>query len=156
LVCARCQRRLTECGHECRPDGRHRYSSSIEPGGRLDLVGSALVGLFVVLLVYPLIEGRDHGWPWWTYASMTLGVLLLVVFALHQRRRDRDGLDPLVTPSVFAHRGYSAFGTVIFDAVAGGDFHSGLIRARVVEVIEMVALLLISPLLPRLARELQP
>ena len=26
----------------------------------------------------------------------------------YQRRRDRAGLDPLVTPSVFTHRGYSA------------------------------------------------
>ena len=42
---------------------------------RLDLGGSALVGLFAVFLVYPLIEGRDHGWPWWTYTSMAVGVI---------------------------------------------------------------------------------
>jgi EmrB/QacA subfamily drug resistance transporter len=275
--------------------------SDRDRGIRLDLGGSALVGLFAVLLVYPLIEGRDHGWPPWTYASIALGVLFLVLFALHQRRRDRRGLDPLVTPSVFARRGYSSglvfavlffaglggtllcstlflqigqqytpihaalctvplsvglvigsglsggllgpkfgrltiqagvficgagwglvaiaahshhelgfvglmpglfvaglgmglvvapmfdivlaavtdketgsasgvlnaaqqlatsvgiavFGTVFFDAIAGGDFHSGLTRAMVVEVITMVALLLISPLLPRLARDPQ-
>ncbi len=52
--------------------------------------------------------------------------------------------------------GIAVFGTVFFDAVAGGDFHSGLTRAMVVEVIAMGALLMISPLLPRLAREPQP
>ena len=45
---------------------------------QLDLLGTALVALFAILLVYPLIEGRDHGWPWWTYASMALGLVLLV------------------------------------------------------------------------------
>jgi MFS family permease len=89
---------------------------------RLDLAGSALVALFAVLIVYPLIEGRDHGWPWWTYASMALGVLLIVAFALHQRSRDGRGLDPLVTPSVFTRRGYSSglFFAVLFFAGLGG------------------------------------
>jgi MFS family permease len=60
--------------------------------------------LFAVLLVYPLIEGRDHGWPWWTYGSMSLGVLLVVVFALQQRSRDRRGLAPVVTQRVLPPR----------------------------------------------------
>ena len=51
--------------------------------------------------------------------------------------------------------GIAVFGTVFFDAIAGGDFHSGLTRAMVVEVVTMAALLLISPLLPRLARDPQ-
>ena len=49
--------------------------------------------------------------------------------------------------------GIAVFGTIFFDAIVGGDFHSGLTRAMVVEVFAMVALLLISPLLPRFARE---
>jgi EmrB/QacA subfamily drug resistance transporter len=276
--------------------------SERDRGIQLDLGGSALVALFAVLLVYPLIEGREHGWPWWTYASIALGVVLIVAFGFYQRYRDRRGLDPLVTPSVFSHRGFAGglvfatlffaglggtllcstlflqigqnytaihaalctvplsvglvigsglsggllgpkfgrltiqggvivcglgwglvaiaarshhelgflglmpglfvaglglglvvapmfdiilaavtdretgsasgvlnatqqlatsvgiavFGTVFFDAVGGGDFHSGLTRAMVVEVLAMVALLIISPLLPRLAREPQP
>ena len=44
--------------------------------------------------------------------------------------------------------GIAVFGTVFFDAMAHGDFHSGLIRAMVVEVLAMAALLVISPLLP--------
>jgi EmrB/QacA subfamily drug resistance transporter len=89
---------------------------------KLDLGGAGLVTLFAVLLVYPLIEGREHGWPWWAFASMALGLLLLVVFGLYQRRRDRAGLDPLVTPSVFSHRGYSAgliFAMVFFAGLGG-------------------------------------
>jgi hypothetical protein len=49
--------------------------------------------------------------------------------------------------------GIAVFGTVFFNAIAGGDFHSGLTRTMVVEVVTMAMLLAISPLLPRLARD---
>jgi EmrB/QacA subfamily drug resistance transporter len=89
---------------------------------RLDLIGTALVSAFAVLLVYPLIQGRVYGWPWWTYASMASGVALLAAFAVQQKRRDRDGKAPLVTPSVFSHRGYSAgliFAMLFFGGMGG-------------------------------------
>jgi len=75
---------------------------------RLDFVGTGLVAVFSLLIVYPLIQGRAEGWPWWTYASMAAGVVVLGIFALNQRYRDRTGKSTLVTPSVFAHRAYSS------------------------------------------------
>lgn len=75
---------------------------------RLDVLGTAIITAASLLLVYPLIQGRELDWPAWTLASMVAGVVLFVVFGLQQRARDRAGHDPLVTPSVFAHRGYSA------------------------------------------------
>lgn len=75
---------------------------------RLDVAGGLLVSVAAVLAVYPLIQGREHGWPLWSYAMMAASVALLGIFAVHIRRRDRAGLDPIVTPSVFAKRGYSS------------------------------------------------
>jgi EmrB/QacA subfamily drug resistance transporter len=89
---------------------------------RLDLVGTALVSAFAVLLVYPLIQGRAYGWPWWTYASMAAGLAFLAAFVVHQKRRDARGFAPLVTPSVFSHRGYSAglgFAMLFFSGMGG-------------------------------------
>jgi EmrB/QacA subfamily drug resistance transporter len=89
---------------------------------KLDLVGTALVSAFAVLLVYPLIQGRDYGWPWWTWAALAAGVGFLGLFAVQQRRRDAAGADPLVTPSVFGHRGYSAglvFAMLFFCGMGG-------------------------------------
>jgi EmrB/QacA subfamily drug resistance transporter len=77
-------------------------------GSRLDLPGTTLLSVALVLLVYPLIQGRSLGWPAWTYASMGLSVVALLVFAFSQRALDRRGGDPLVLPSIFAQRGYSA------------------------------------------------
>jgi EmrB/QacA subfamily drug resistance transporter len=89
---------------------------------RLDVGGTILVTLFAVLIVYPLIEGRTHGWPWWTYASIALGIILIVVFGLDQRRRSAEGVDPLVLTSIFSHRGYSAgliFAMIFFCGLGG-------------------------------------
>jgi EmrB/QacA subfamily drug resistance transporter len=89
---------------------------------KLDVTGTALVAAFAVLIVYPLIQGREHGWPWWTWASMAAGVLLLVAFGFQQVRRDRRGADPLITPSLFGKRGYTTglvFLMVFFSGMTG-------------------------------------
>jgi predicted MFS family arabinose efflux permease len=97
-------------------------ASRPDHGTRLDLVGTGLVSGFAVLLVYPLIQGRTYGWPWWTYACMAASLVFLAAFAVQQRRRDRSGVAPLVTPSVFGHRGYSAgmvFAMLFFSGFGG-------------------------------------
>ncbi len=73
---------------------------------RLDLVGALLSGAASLCLVYPLIQGRELGWPAWTYLMMAGSVALYVGFGLQQRGRKRADADPLLIPSMFGHRGY--------------------------------------------------
>jgi EmrB/QacA subfamily drug resistance transporter len=75
---------------------------------RLDLVGANLVTLGLIAIFVPLIEGREHGWPAWTWASFAAGALLLGVFAIYQRRVAARGGSPLVHPKLFAERAFSA------------------------------------------------
>ncbi|MFE0626105.1 MFS transporter [Streptomyces sp. NPDC058864] len=98
------------------PEGRSPHAP------RLDLAGSALVSLGVLMLVYPLVQGRDLGWPLWTYLSMAGAVPVLALFARYQRRLVARGGSPLVEPGLFRHRGFSAallVGVVFFAAVSG-------------------------------------
>ena len=44
--------------------------SRVRPAPTLDLVGTVLVAAFAGLLIYPLIQGREAGWPAWTYLMM--------------------------------------------------------------------------------------
>jgi EmrB/QacA subfamily drug resistance transporter len=69
-------------------------------GGRIDATGAALAAVGLVALVLPLIVGRDHGWPLWTWLSFAAAAGLLIAFGLHQRRRDRAGREPLVDPGL--------------------------------------------------------
>lgn len=74
----------------------------------LDLTGAALGAGGVVAVVYPLIEGPQHGWPWWTVALFAVAPVLLAAFAAHERRRSRSGEAALLPLQLFHDRGFSA------------------------------------------------
>ncbi|MFF2351510.1 MFS transporter [Kitasatospora sp. NPDC058115] len=93
------------------------------PGaGRLDPVGVLVLGLAVLLLVYPLVQGRELDWPLWTFLSMAASVPVLWLFTRHQRGVLRRGGTPLVEPSLFGKRAFVsalATGLVFFAALSG-------------------------------------
>ncbi len=72
---------------------------------RLDLPGAALVTTALFLLIYPLVQGRELGWPWWSFALLAAAVPVLAVFARYERRRPDS---PLVELSLFRRRAYPA------------------------------------------------
>ncbi len=82
--------------------------SRAEGAHRLDLVGTALVTLGLVDIVLPLVEGRQHGWPAWTWLCLGAAPITLGVFAAHQRRLSRRGGAPLLDPALFRERAFSA------------------------------------------------
>ena len=47
------------------------------------------------LLVYPLIQGRESGWPAWTFVLLGAGIALLAGFTWWERhRRSAPLIDP--------------------------------------------------------------
>ncbi|MBO0809226.1 MAG: MFS transporter, partial [Actinobacteria bacterium] len=74
---------------------------------RLDLAGTALVSAALVALVFPLTQGRQEGWPAWSWACLGGSVPLLALFVAHQRWRRARGRAPLIDPALFADRGLS-------------------------------------------------
>ncbi|GII54769.1 putative actinorhodin transporter [Planotetraspora thailandica] len=93
-----------------------------EQAARLDLVGVGLVSTAAALLIYPLVQGRELGWPVWTFASMAASVAIFVVFGRHESRRHRAGGDPLVLPTLFRKRAFTGglvAGLVFFSALTG-------------------------------------
>ena len=73
---------------------------------RLDIAGMVLVTLALVAAVLPLIEGRAHGWPLWTFASFVASAVLFGAFAAYQRRLARRDGAPLIDPILFRPRGF--------------------------------------------------
>ncbi len=87
---------------------------------RLDLTGAGLVALAVLALLLPLVQGRDWGWPWWGFAIMAGGVVLLAVFLRHEAAEARAGGQPLLDPALLGVRSFSAglaASTVFFGAI---------------------------------------
>ncbi|SCG66154.1 drug resistance transporter, EmrB/QacA subfamily [Micromonospora siamensis] len=77
------------------------------PAARLDPLGIVLVTLGMLGIIYPLIEGRERGWPMWTIVCLAAAVPLLVLFVAHQVRNRRRGGSPLVDLSLFRDRPFS-------------------------------------------------
>src|SRR5690349_19430917 len=73
---------------------------------RLDPVRVALISLALLLLLYPLVQGRQLGWPAWTFASMAAAVPVLGAFAGYERTKARKDGSPLVQLRLFRQRAF--------------------------------------------------
>jgi EmrB/QacA subfamily drug resistance transporter len=76
--------------------------------GGIDAVGTALVTLGLTAVVLPLVEGRAHGWPLWTWLSLAAAPLLFAAFALQQRRLSANGAAALLPSGLLASPGLAA------------------------------------------------
>lgn len=71
------------------PDGRRSSR-------RIDLAGVAALSAALLLLVLPMVLGRDAGWPAWTWLSFAASLPASVLFVLIERRVGRNGGQPLI------------------------------------------------------------
>jgi len=137
---------------------------------RLDLVGTGLAALGMGLLIYPLIQGREAGWPAWTYLMIAGSGLSFAALAVWSRTVRRRGGDPLVEASIFSHRAYTAGISMIVVFFAGmigtllvltlfmqfgmrfSAIHAGLTLAPFAAGMAVGAVLGAAVLVPRLGR----
>jgi EmrB/QacA subfamily drug resistance transporter len=92
------------------------------PSRRLDVVSVALAAVGAFMLVYPLVQGRELGWPLWTKLLMAGALPVLAAFGYQQVRRRRAGATALLEPSIFAKRSYVSgivFALVFLGAMGG-------------------------------------
>lgn len=89
-----------------------RHNEGDKP--KLDVIGLILCSAAVGLLVYPVIQGREKGWPTWIFLMMASSVVMLGVFALYARARHRRGLDPFIETSLFRKREFTTGTMTIF------------------------------------------
>jgi EmrB/QacA subfamily drug resistance transporter len=76
--------------------------------GRLDLRGAALLTAALVAILLPLLDGRQQGWPAWSWACLAAGPAILGLFAVHLRLAARHAGHPLLDPAIFAVRAFRA------------------------------------------------
>ncbi|RDI42509.1 MFS transporter [Nocardia mexicana] len=74
---------------------------------RLDIPGMVLAVAAVLLLVYPLTEGRRLDWPAWTFVMIAAAAVVFVVFGAYERWRARTTGSPLIDLELFRSRPYT-------------------------------------------------
>lgn len=74
---------------------------------RLDIAGMVLAISAVLLLVYPLTEGRRLDWPAWTFVMMGAAAAAFAAFVVYERWRSRNGGSPLIDLDLFRSRPFT-------------------------------------------------
>lgn len=74
---------------------------------RLDLGGVMLLSVSLGFLVYPLVEGREAGWPLWIQLMLALSPVASLAFIQFERRLVARGGSPLVDLSLFREPGFA-------------------------------------------------
>jgi EmrB/QacA subfamily drug resistance transporter len=74
---------------------------------KLDVGGVMLLSLTLGLLVYPLIQGRESGWPAELVAMLLASPLALALFIRFEARLFARGGDPLVALHLLRNRGFA-------------------------------------------------
>ena len=73
---------------------------------KLDLGGVGLATLGLGLLIFPLIEGREAGWPWWTFLSLTMAFFLLFGFFFYERAVETRNGAPLLSRALLENSAF--------------------------------------------------
>lgn len=79
----------------------------INRGIRIDLLGALVIAVASALLVWPLIQGQDAGWPLWTYIMLAGSLATFGIFALTEKATHKRGGTPLIDASIFQKRAYT-------------------------------------------------
>lgn len=75
-----------------------------ETAKRLDWAGVFLVTIAMLFLVYPLVSGRELGWPIWTFICMIIFAVLMVFFLVFEKKIMNNGGSPLIVLSLFKEK----------------------------------------------------
>ncbi|MEV0200965.1 MFS transporter [Nonomuraea sp. NPDC050691] len=97
---------------------RHRQRQRQRHG--LDVAGAGMVAAGLVAVVLPLAQGREQGWPPWTWLCLAASAPLLAAFARRQRRLAAAGRQPLLDLDVFVEKGFAG-GLVAVALLFGGS-----------------------------------
>ena len=75
---------------------------------QFDPVGICLLSAGLLLLLIPLVEGQQTGWPVWCYLCFGGCVIAFALLAWWEVHAERRGNDPLLKPSLLAQSSFSA------------------------------------------------
>jgi EmrB/QacA subfamily drug resistance transporter len=86
---------------------RYLPESRSEQARRLDIPSVLLITAALACLIYPLIEGHERDWPWWSFGLMVLSIPLFAAFHLRCTKVHRETQSALVPPSLWRDRAFT-------------------------------------------------
>ncbi|QKJ30761.1 MFS transporter [Mucilaginibacter mali] len=87
----------------------YRYLPETErhSGTKMDVRGVFILTAGLFCLIYPLIQGRESGWPWWSFALLVISVFIFTYFFYDQRRKKAAGRALLIDNALFGFKDFN-------------------------------------------------
>lgn len=81
----------------------HKYvtETTANRGGKFDYSGIAILTAALFCMIYPLIEGREKGWPWWSIALLFASAGIFTYFIKNQQQKLARNANPLIDVRLF-------------------------------------------------------
>ncbi|WP_316835630.1 MFS transporter [Pedobacter nutrimenti] len=74
---------------------------------KFDYSGVVLLTLTLMALIYPMIRGRELGWPAWSLICLAASIPLLILFIYDQKQKLRRQQSPLIDMELFAFKDFN-------------------------------------------------
>lgn len=74
---------------------------------KFDWLGAFLLIITLTCFIYPMIQGRDLGWPIWILLIFGFSIITSVMFFWQQRSRQRTGKSNLINTQVFKYKSFN-------------------------------------------------
>lgn len=88
--------------------GRKFITESKAPQAlRLDLIGVVLATLALVMLIFPLTQGRENDWPLWGFVCMIAAPFVFAGFIAYEKYKIKKDGSPLVELSLFKVKSFA-------------------------------------------------
>lgn len=70
-------------------------------GNKFDYFGVFILTLALFCLIYPLTQGREAGWPLWSFIAIMMSFVLFAYFIYDQKRKLVENKNPLIDVRLF-------------------------------------------------------
>src|SRR5205085_1036752 len=98
------------------------FACGVAPTSQV-LVGVRAIQGAGAALIVPLVLGHEQGWPAWTFGSLALSVVAIIVFARIERSVERRGGAPLISERILRAPGMpAALIAIVLALAAYGGF----------------------------------
>jgi MFS family permease len=81
--------------------------TSRHSGNKFDYSGIVILTLALFCLIYPLIQGREAGWPLWSIAMVFASLRIFGYFVKDQKKKLRENHNPLIDVRLFRLRDFN-------------------------------------------------
>jgi EmrB/QacA subfamily drug resistance transporter len=82
--------------------------SEVTKRHQVDPTGIGLLSTGLLLLLIPLVEGQEQGWPLWTYICLVLAIPVFYGLWVRENRLERIGKEPLLATHLLRESSFAA------------------------------------------------